>query len=68
MNRVTTGLKVAKMVPSGVGNSQVLTLRFEDRAYGVHRFHKGRIVDLTGVARLGTTGRYLCFTAKVQYC
>ena len=57
---MSAGLKV---VNSGVGNSQMLTLRFEDQAYGVHCFHKGRIVTLTGVARLGSTGCYLCFIA-----
>jgi len=65
---IRAGLKVSKMIRKGAGPSQTLTVRFDDQTYGVQRFHQGRIVHLTGVARLGTTGRNLCFTARVQYC
>ena len=62
------GLKVAKMIRKGAGPSRTLTVRFDDQNYGVQRFHQGRIVHLTRVARMGTTDRNLCFTARVQYC
>ena len=62
------GLEVVKAFTSGLGKGLPLTLRFSDKAYGVHRFHKGRTLRLTGVARLGYTRRYLCFEANVVYC
>ena len=65
---VWAGLKVVKMIYGVVAGSPTLTLRFNDEAYGIHRFHKGCVVTLTGVTRLGTTARNLCFTAAVQYC
>ena len=68
MNSMCAGLKVVKAITGGVSNGLALTLRFSDKAYGIHRFHKGRTVRLTGVARLGYSSRYLCFEASVVYC
>ena len=68
MGSMYAGLKVVKAFTSKIGNGLALTLRFWDKNYGVHRFHKGRTVRLTGVARLGYTSRYLCFEARVAYC